>query len=136
MGIILDSNVFIRAERLRKGLDFSRWSRFGDAFISAITVSELLIGVHRAASDAQRLRRTAFVEAVLEAMPVLDFTSEVARIHAELASTLMRQGQLIGPNDLIIGATALYHGFPVLTGNVAEFQRISGLEVLYLNEEG
>lgn len=134
MGVILDSNVFIRAERLLRQVDFGRWSDYGDAFISAITVSELLIGVHRAASDAQRIRRAAFVEAVLETMPVLEFTAEVARIHAEVVSSLMKQGQLIGANDLIIAATALCHGFPVLTANVSEFQRVAGLEVLALIE--
>lgn len=132
MGIVLDTNVFIQAERLQRQVDFSRWAVYGDAYISAITVSELLMGVHRAASDGQRVRRAAFVEAIIEALPVLDFTAEVARIHAEVASTLMRQGQTIGANDLVIGATALCHGFPVLTTNVGEFQRISGLEVLAL----
>jgi tRNA(fMet)-specific endonuclease VapC len=136
VGVVLDSNVFIRAERLRKQVDFARWSAYGDGFISAITVSELLIGVHRAASDAQRIRRAAFVEAVLEAMPVLEFTAEVARIHAEVIASLIKQGQLIGANDLIIAATALCHGFPVLTSNTSEFQRIAGLEVLALTEPG
>lgn len=35
-----------------------------------------------------------------------------------------------GAHDLIIGATAIRHGFPVLTANFAEFSRMPGLTVL------
>jgi hypothetical protein len=52
MGLLLDTGVLIRAERRGKEgqdfspLDFSPWVRYGDAAISAITASELLVGVH------------------------------------------------------------------------------------------
>lgn len=128
MGLVLDTGVFIRAER-GGSLDFSPWADYGDAFISAITVSELLVGVHRADSDARRIRRSAFVEAILTQLPVLDFTAEVARVHAGLFAALSQQGQMIGAHDLIIAATALSHGCAVLTTN-AEFTRVPGLEVL------
>ncbi len=62
MGLILDTNVFM--ERSGKLADFSQWERYGDVYISAITASELLVGVHYADNDAQRTRCSAFVEAV------------------------------------------------------------------------
>ena len=69
MGLMIDTNVLIRAERtaiaVDKRPDFSLWTRYGAGYISAITVSELLIGVHRADNDARRAKRTAFAEAVL-----------------------------------------------------------------------
>jgi len=133
VGLVLDTNVFIRAERERGCLDFSRWAEYGDAFISAITVSELLVGVHRADNDSRRARRSAFVEAILARLPVLDFTTEVARVHAEALAALTTSGTLIGPHDMIIGSTALSQGHAVLTSNVGEFRRIPGLEVLDLN---
>jgi tRNA(fMet)-specific endonuclease VapC len=68
VGLILDTCILIRAER-GYSLDFSPWVHYGDAFISAITVSELLVGVHRADSDARRIRRSAFVEAILARLP-------------------------------------------------------------------
>ena len=48
MGLILDTDVLIRGERQAAEVDFTRWVGHGDAYISAITRSELLIGVHRA----------------------------------------------------------------------------------------
>ncbi len=131
MGLVLDTSVFIRAER--SGIpDFSPWIDYGEVVISAITVSELLVGVHRADDENRRARRSAFVEAILARLPVLDFTTEVARVHAGLFATLARQGRLIGAHDLIIAATALSHDCAVLTSNVSEFERVPGLEVLAL----
>lgn len=129
MGLVLDSNVFIRAERDRRP-DFSRWQTYGEAFISVVTVSELLVGVHRADGAARRARRSAFVEAVLARFPVLPVTTEVARTHAGLFAELLNRGQMIGAHDLLIGATALCHGHAVLTADVGEFARIPGLEIV------
>lgn len=129
MGLILDTCILIRAERGHT-LDFSQWANYGNAFISVITVSELLVGVHRADSDARRIRRSAFVEAILAQLPVLDFTMETARIHASLFAALSQQGQRIGAHDLIIAATAISHDCAVLTTNTAEFARVPGLDVV------
>ena len=129
MGLVLDTCILIHAER-HGALDFSPWASHGDAFISAITVSELLVGVHRADSDARRARRSAFVAAILAQLPALDFTTETARVHAGLFATLSQQGQMIGAHDLIIAATALLHDCVVLTTNAAEFARVPGLDVL------
>lgn len=36
---------------------------------------------------------------------------------------------MIGPHDLIIGATALANGYAILTENVGGLSRVPGLEV-------
>lgn len=61
---------------------------------------------------------------------MLDFTTETARVHADLFTTLSQQGQMIGAHDLIIAATALLHDGVVLITNAAEFARVPGLDVL------
>jgi tRNA(fMet)-specific endonuclease VapC len=45
MGLILDSNVLIQAERNPNANHFGRFADYGNGYISAITVSELLVGV-------------------------------------------------------------------------------------------
>jgi predicted nucleic acid-binding protein len=99
-------------------------------FISVVTVSELLVGVHRADTKSRRDKRAAFVEGILAGIPVLDFTTQVARLHAGLHAELMGQGQVIGAHDLIIAATAKRHGMSSLTDNVVEFSRVPGLKVI------
>jgi predicted nucleic acid-binding protein len=130
MGLMLDTNVFIHAERSGGPLDFSQWEHYGDVYISAITASELLVGVHYAESDGQRTRRSAFVEAVLARVPALSFETEEARIHAGLFAALAKQGKMIGAHDLIIAATAIAHNCAVLTENIREFAKVPGLEAI------
>ena len=77
----------------------------------------------------QRARREAFVEAILDRMPVLPFDLKSARVHARLVAQLEKGGFRIGAHDLLIAATALTHGRAVLTVNVREFERVPGLEI-------
>ena len=129
MGLILDTDVLIRGEKQATQVDFTRWAEHGDAYISAITCSELLVGVHRANTPSRRARRSAYVEALLARLPVIAFDATVARTHAQLLGTLPRN-VTVGAHDLIIGATALAHGFALLTANVADFGRMPGLVVV------
>ncbi len=129
MGLLIDTDVLILADRGRKWLDISRWEEHGDAFISAVTASELLVGIHRAITDAQRARRTAFVEGILAAIPVLPFDLEAARVHAQLLASIPRQ-ETVGAHDALIAATALRFGYPVLTSNGRDFRKLAGVNVL------
>lgn len=97
--------------------------------MAAITASKLLVGVQRAVTDEQRARREAFVEAILDRMPVLPFALKSARVHARLVAQLEKSGFRIGAHDLLIAATALTHGRAVLTVNVREFERVPGSEI-------
>ena len=130
MAQLIDASVFIALER--RGQDpltpttTASDDRVG---IAAITASELLVGVHRADSPQRRLRREAFVETILERIPVLPFDLRVARSHAQILAQLAATGQLIGANDLLIAATALSYGYSVLTDNLREFHRVPGLVV-------
>ncbi|WP_404790410.1 type II toxin-antitoxin system VapC family toxin [Altericista sp. CCNU0014] len=135
MGLILDSNVLIQAERNSRTHPFSQFADYGTAYISAITVPELLVGVHLANSEGRQNQRKAFVEGVLTLFPALEFSAATARIHSELYGSLRQKGELIGAHDLIIAATALQHGFAVLTGNGREFKRIPGLTVIPFVED-
>ena len=129
MGLIIDTGVLIRLERDRAAVDFSAYKpRHGDGFISVATCSELLVGVHLANTEQRRARRSAFVEAIFHLFRPLPFDLEVARVHARLVSSLGR-GVTLGALDLIIGATAIRYGFPVLTTNVTDFRRMPGCAV-------
>lgn len=130
MARLIDSSVFIDLERRGQQLSALEATIPEEAVaLAAITGSELLAGVFRAVPSPRRRRREAFVETVLEAFPVLPFGLAVARVHAQLVADLPAVGQLIGPNDLLIAATALAHGHELLTLHVREFARVPGLTV-------
>lgn len=130
MGVILDTSVLIEAERREFEIDKFTENRGDEIFgLSVITVAELLHGVHRADSSKRRLKRSAYVEKVIELFPVYVFDISTARIYSELWSDLSSRGVQIGAHDLIIGSTALSLGFSVATFNIRHFERIEGLKV-------
>lgn len=131
MAVLLDTTCFIALERQKLPL-----SALGAALadravaVSAVTASELLVGVHMADSQSRRARRSAFVEALLESLPIMPFDLQCARIHAQLRAQLRADGVQVGAHDLLIAATALAHGLSVCTDNVRDFNRIPGLGVV------
>jgi tRNA(fMet)-specific endonuclease VapC len=130
MGIIIDTSVLIEAERREFEIDNFIQNREEEIFgLSVITVSELLHGVHRADSAIRRLKRSAYVEKVIELFPIYVFEISIARIYAELWSDLAKKGIQIGAHDLIIGSTALSLGFSVATCNIRHFEKIEGLKI-------
>jgi predicted nucleic acid-binding protein len=132
MGLIIDTNVFIDIEngRIDTGI-FERFLHYGEAYISVVTVSELLAGVHLAKSADERIKRSAFVEGILSNIVALDFNEDVARTYAELYSYAISSKKNINKNahDLQIAATAINNGYAVLTSNRRDFELIPGLMV-------
>ena len=130
MGVMVDTNVFIYFEKSGKEIDLSPWSYPEGVYVSVVTVSELLEGVHRANTEDRRQQRSLFIETMIAGVDVLDFTLDCARLHAEISAELKKSGRMIGPHDLIIAATARLHDFSILTNNVGEFSRVPGLRVI------
>ena len=130
MGVLIDASVLIHAERRTGDLPAFLAGREDEPFfLSVITASELLHGVHRAGDRTRRARRSAFVEAVLDAFPLLPVDLPTARMHAELWADLAASGRVIGAHDLWLAAAALAHGLTMVTASVREFARVPGLEL-------
>ena len=133
MGTLIDSSILIAGEREDLDLAAAMAAHAEEPVgIAAITASELLHGVQRAATTAQRRRREAFVERLLAALPVLPFDPVTARVHASLWARLAAKGTNVGAHDLLIGATAIAAGYRVATRDRRSFGKIPDLEVVVL----
>ncbi len=126
MALLIDTSVLVGLERADTTAPLLEIEGEG-VFISAISASELLHGVERATDEGRRARRHAFVERVLDTVPVLSFDLDAARVHARVWASLLHRGEVIGAHDLIIAATALSRDLAVLTHNTREFSRVDGL---------
>lgn len=125
MAQLIDTSVFIALERQQLSLDFLIASVPEESIaVAAITASELLAGVHYADTEDRRLRRHAFVEGILSAVPVLPFDLPTARVYARLTVDLRKLGYTMGAHDLQIAATAVSGGFQIATHNVRDFDRV------------
>lgn len=130
MGILIDTSIFIESERGRLNIDAQIAERGDeDIFISVVTASELLHGVHRAKNQTTRKRRAATTEAVIAQFTILSIDMVIARIHSQLWAELESSGQIIGSHDLWLAATCLAHGLKMVTANVRGLIRVPGLEV-------
>ena len=130
MGVLIDTSVLIEHERGRLDLEPNLRGRESEEFfLSVVTASELLHGVHRARDENIGARRSAWVEAVLERFPLLDVNLATARAHARLWADLASAGRIIGPHDLWLAAACLSHGLSMVTANVRKFERVPGLTV-------
>ncbi|HEY2283025.1 MAG TPA: PIN domain-containing protein [Solirubrobacteraceae bacterium] len=134
MALLIDTSVLVDAERREEQYEqvLPGDEQDQEHSISAITVSELLHGVHRAVEEHRRALRRAVVEGMLARLEPIPITIEVARIHAETWAGLEAAGEVIGVHDLWIAATALAHGLRIATTNAREFERVPGLSVLSL----
>ncbi len=94
--------------------------------ISAITLAELWFGAAKS-SRPQRTRES--VDAFLKPFEVLPFEAEAAGRYAEIRLQLEKEGGPIGEPDLLNAAIARSRSLTVVTHNVREFSRVSGLRV-------
>jgi tRNA(fMet)-specific endonuclease VapC len=131
MGTLIDTSVIIAIERGR--LDAAPLQDGDDnepIAISAITASELLHGVHRLSGAVARTRAERFVEQLLDAIPVIPFDLDVARVHASLDAELSAKGAAVGDADLMIAATAVWLDYRVATRDLRSFPKIEGLDIV------
>ena len=130
MAVLIDASILIEAERGRLELEPHVARRHDEeSFLSVITASELLHGVHRATQPDVRAKRSAFVEGILERFPLLSVDLACARAHAQIGAELRKAGTIIGPHDLWLAATCVAHGLTMVTANIREFERVPGLRV-------
>jgi len=94
--------------------------------LSAVTRAELLFGARHSGRPSENLRLLARFFEPLVSLPFDDACAErYGTVRADLATA----GRMIGPNDLLIAAVALAHDLTLVTHNVREFSRVSGLKI-------
>lgn len=137
MGLILDSSILVAAERNRETVAQLLKHVFAlagdqETALSAIVLVELAHGIQRANTPQIRARREAFIQELLADVPVYPFTQQIAFLAGRIDGEQQSQGVKIPFQDLLIGATALYLRYAVVTGNPRHFQMIPDLAVKQL----
>ena len=94
--------------------------------LSSIVKAELLYGARKSSHMAQNLR---LLERFFETVASLPFDDRCAEEYGVLREELDRAGTPIGPNDLLIAATARAHECALVTHNIREFSRVPGLRL-------
>jgi tRNA(fMet)-specific endonuclease VapC len=126
--LLLDTDICIYAINRRRpeALERLKGYQVGDVGVSAITYAELRFGIENSSRREQNMER---LERFLLPLQVVPFDAEAGRWYGRIRTQLRRAGVPIGGNDLLIAAHALSLGVTVVTNNVREFERVSGLRV-------
>ena len=133
MAYLFDTDAISELLRPKPAPTFVKWIKEvprEDQFVSAITVGELYQGAYRSPSQVHHLQNLE--QRVLPAVTVLPYDAAVAKVFGCTRAALERAGARLNDADLQIGATAVYHGLELVTGNLRHFQRIPDLEINHI----
>jgi tRNA(fMet)-specific endonuclease VapC len=92
--------------------------------IPSIVLLELEVGIAKSTSPQKRKEQLKELESSIQILP---FGYPEALAAASIRTALEKQGQLIGPYDILIAAIALSNKGILVTPNRKEFARVKGL---------
>lgn len=125
---LLDTNACIRVLNGTSDRLVSRLRAENPALIrlSSVSKAELLFGARHSQRVTSNLRLLERFFGPIESLP---FDDRCAEFYAGIRTDLVKRGQLIGPNDMLIAATARAHDLILVTHNSREFSRVVGLTI-------
>ena len=124
---LLDTNILSDLIRYPQGKVAAQISKAGEDSVctSIIVAAELRYGAVK--SNSAKLAER--IHLILSALEILPLETPADQQYAVIRDHLARQGNPIGPNDLLIAAHALSNNLTVVTANTGEFSRVPGLKV-------
>lgn len=123
MRYFLDTNICIYAlknkfPRIKEIME--NLSPF-DIAIPSMVKAELYYG---ALKSEKKSKVISSLERFLSPFEVIPFGDREIMVYARIRANLEKNGNIIGPNDLIIAAITLSHGATLVTHNKNEFKRV------------
>ena len=126
MRYLLDTNAVIALLNDSEG-QISHWVRTllpADFGLSSIVMNELYFGAYRSQGCGRNLDPVDKLR-----FEVLPFDQEDSRRAGDVRCALAAQGVPIGGYDVFIAGQARARGLKLLTRNVREFRRVTGLRI-------
>jgi tRNA(fMet)-specific endonuclease VapC len=125
--LLLDTSVLVDAERA--GDLGPLLGDDDDVAMAALTLAELRVGA-LLGRGRRAGARNDFVDALAVTIPIVEYDTRVAEVHARLLVAVRRQGRPRGAHDLVIAATAAATDRVVVTGDPSGFAELPGVDVL------
>ncbi len=127
MTYLLDTNFCIELLNRRDSQAARRLASVSPREIRLCSVvkAELFHGAYK----SRREENMHVVKTFSSSFESLPFDDRSAEVYGRLRTELERQGNLIGPNDLLIASIALANSVTLITHNTAEFSRIANLTI-------
>ena len=94
--------------------------------ISAIVLAELWFGVEH--SNVKEANAT-ILEIFLNDFEIAPFDANCAKAYSKIREDLSSKEKLIGPNDMLIAATAIANDAILISNNIREYARVPSLKL-------
>ena len=128
-GWLLDTNILSELRRPRperKVLAFVTARPLDLLYVSAVTFAEIRFGIERVADAGRRAELNDWLAHTVRPMfeqRVFALTEDIMLKWQLLLEDGRKVGHTFSQPDLMIAATALYHGLTVVSRDVSEYQR-------------
>ena len=128
MNFLIDTNIciYIMNERPPEVIQKFKNAEIGQFGISTITVSELNYGVSKSKYQKQNNER---LEEFLAPFDILPYDENASKFYGKIHAQLEKDGNIIGPLDMLIAAHTLSKDMVLVTNNEKEFKQIKSLKV-------
>ncbi|NOY67889.1 MAG: type II toxin-antitoxin system VapC family toxin [Deltaproteobacteria bacterium] len=128
MKFLIDTNICIYIMNNHPPEVLQKFKRIGvgKVGISSITVSELHYGACKSSHTKKSIKR---LDEFLNPFEILSYNENASRYYGKIRSQLEKQGNIIGPLDMLIAAHALSNNLILITNKVKEFMRIKSLRI-------
>lgn len=128
MKYLLDTNICVFVIRRKSPVVLRRFQQFqpDELGISTVTLAELRYGADKSGNPA---KNHLALDGFLAALEIVEFDAPAADWYGGVRADLEKRGCPIGPLDTMIAAHALRLDLPLVTNNIDEFRRVTGLAV-------
>lgn len=128
MKYLIDTNIciYIMNNHPDEVVQKFRIAGVGNIGISSITVSELQYGAQKSNRIKENTKRLG---EFLYPFEIIQYGEQESFFYGKIRNQLEKQGNVIGPLDLLIAAHALSNSLILITNNEKEFNRIKSLKV-------
>jgi len=122
---MLDTNIVIYIIKRRPIELLQRFNQHtGQLCISSITLAELMHSVEKSQYADKNLKN---VEDFVSRLEIIEYGQKAAAHYGDIRADLERKGTPIGVNDVHIAGHARSEGLIIVTNNLKEFERVTGL---------
>jgi tRNA(fMet)-specific endonuclease VapC len=126
MNYLLDTNICVHFFRGKYGiLEKIESANPTNCAISEITLAELVFGAENSKNPEKNY---LLIEKLIEWVTVLPIYDSIM-IYGKEKAKLRKAGIIISDFDLLIGCTAVEKDLIMVTENIIEFERISGIKI-------
>jgi hypothetical protein len=128
---LVDANVLSEATKPAPDSQALEWLRRNERelVVDPIILGEIRFGIHLLPAGRRRRRLETWFDAGVARIACVSWDAQTGLRWAELLARLRRSGQALPIKDSLIAATALVHGFIVVTRNTRDFKK-AGVKVL------